>query len=291
MRKNHDVYKDIFRMWGILASMFIVLVVLTASTYAWFTTNRIVSTDKVTARSGTDSLELQISPAGGTAFKASNEASIRQVNQTSVTRLMPVSTADLKTFVYNSRSEGNIASAFVPVEKEEYYYHGRFYIRASAQGQTAGSRVALYLDEDNEVGGSLAQSEEGMLLNAARLGLTFDQKNPVIFFLSDSHNGTEQQARNTKLNGTILEDGQVLRLSEGKLTGVKDPAVALADRTIILEEDRVLFPQASLLEMELNKIYTVDVYLYLEGCDPDCSDSVSMNEADMHLAFYGVLKE
>ena len=44
-----------------------------------------------------------------------------------------------------------------------------------------------------------------------------------------------------------------------------------------------------LLEMELNRIYTVDVYFYLEGCDPDCSDSVSDQEADIHLAFYGVI--
>ena len=34
-----------------------------------------------------------------------------------------------------------------------------------------------------------------------------------------------------------------------------------------------------------------NMYFYLEGCDPDCSDSVSYDEADLHLAFYGVLSE
>lgn len=41
--------------------------------------------------------------------------------------------------------------------------------------------------------------------------------------------------------------------------------------------------------MELNRIYTVDVYFYLEGCDPDCSDGLSYQTADIHLAFYGVI--
>jgi hypothetical protein len=41
--------------------------------------------------------------------------------------------------------------------------------------------------------------------------------------------------------------------------------------------------------LELNQIYAVDIYFYLEGCDPDCSDSVSLDGADLHLAFYGVL--
>ncbi|MFQ9547592.1 MAG: hypothetical protein ACLRZ6_06905 [Lachnospiraceae bacterium] len=40
--------------------------------------------------------------------------------------------------------------------------------------------------------------------------------------------------------------------------------------------------------MNLNQIYPVDVYFYLEGCDPDCSDAITHNEADLYLAFYGI---
>ena len=43
--------------------------------------------------------------------------------------------------------------------------------------------------------------------------------------------------------------------------------------------------------MKLNQIYTLDVYFYLEGCDPDCSDGISQNMADIHLAFFGVLNQ
>ena len=41
--------------------------------------------------------------------------------------------------------------------------------------------------------------------------------------------------------------------------------------------------------MQIGKIYSLDIYFYLEGCDPDCTDSVSFNTADLQLSFYGVL--
>lgn len=45
------------------------------------------------------------------------------------------------------------------------------------------------------------------------------------------------------------------------------------------------------MTMDLNQIYPVDIYFYLEGCDPDCSDDLSFDIADLHLAFYGVLQQ
>ena len=41
--------------------------------------------------------------------------------------------------------------------------------------------------------------------------------------------------------------------------------------------------------MQIGKIYSLDIYFYLEGCDPDCTDSVSFHTADLQLSFYGVL--
>ena len=50
-------------------------------------------------------------------------------------------------------------------------------------------------------------------------------------------------------------------------------------------------PDKALLTMEFNRIYPVDIYFYLEGCDPDCSDALSFDVAELYLAFYGVLQE
>ena len=55
--------------------------------------------------------------------------------------------------------------------------------------------------------------------------------------------------------------------------------------------DNIVLPDKPLIYMELGKIYTLDIYFYLEGCDPDCSNSISYDGADLHLAFYGILDE
>lgn len=280
-----------FRAWAVGVTMIAAALALSAATYAWFTSNRLVNTDKATARSGTDTLELQISSEGGNNFQALSEAAIIQVNRTALSELMPVSTADLNSFVYNPSSRGDMAESFRPVTDEKYYYHGRIYLRAVAQGDSTGGRMALYLDEDNEAGGALAQSDGGLVLNAARLGLTFDGGNPAIFYLSNTSNPEEQQIRNTSINGEILADGQVLKSSGGTLSAVADPSIALADRTIIMNDSGAVLPAAPLLYMNLNQIYTVDIYFYIEGCDPDCSNSIGLDELDLHLAFYGILEE
>ena len=280
-----------FRLWALGVTMIAAALALSAATYAWFTTNRLVNTDRATARSGTDTLELQISSEGGNDFQALKEAPIIQVNQTELTELMPVSTADLQSFVYNRLTEDKIAESFRTVTEEQYYYHGRIYLRAVAQGDSVGGRMALYLDEDNEAGGALAQTAGGMVLNAARLGLTFDGENPSIFYLSNVSNPDNKQIRNTRINGEILGDGQVLKSSGGTLSAVADPSIPLADRTIIMNDSGAALPEAPLLYMNLNQIYTVDVYFYIEGCDPDCSNSIGLDELDLHLAFYGILEE
>ena len=280
-----------FRLWALGVTMIAAALALSAATYAWFTTNRLVNTDRATARSGTDTLELQISSAGGNDFQALKEAPIIQVNRTELTELMPVSTADLQSFVYNRLTEDKIAESFRTVTEEQYYYHGRIYLRAVAQGDNVGGRMALYLDEDNEAGGALAQSDGGMVLNAARLGLTFDGENPSIFYLSNVSNPENKQIRNTRINGEILGDGQVLKSSGGTLSAVADPSIPLADRTIIMNDSGAALPETPLLYMNLNQIYTVDVYFYIEGCDPDCSNSIGLDELDLHLAFYGILEE
>ena len=279
------------RAWWSIVMMLIILLSLTAATYAWFSSNRVVDTDRVQTRYGTTSLELQVSSQGGNAFRGSQEAAMVQVNATSLTSLLPVSTADLKTFVYNPITVNDMASGFVPVENENRYYHGRVYLRAAAEGQPQGSTMALYLDESEAAGGKLATVPSGQLLHAARLGLTFGEQktDAVIFFLSEKANNGSGQVRNTSLNGVVLEDGQVLDGSSGTVRAAKDPSVALETYTIVMNGENTVLPDKPLIYMELNKIYPVDIYFYLEGCDPDCSDVISYDSVDLHLAFYGVL--
>lgn len=280
-------FNMLFRLWSTVLSMVLILLVLTSATYAWFSSNQVVKTDVVSARSGEDTLELLIGSSSG-SFSEEHECEIVQVNETVATELMPVSTSDLKTFVYNPSSNAGNAEIFKQVEEEQFYYHGRVYLVAQSTGEMPGRKVNLYLDEDEEAGGPLVSADSGSLLNAARLGLTFDGENPVIFYLSETSNTEKEQARNTMVGGTLLGDNQVLELRGDSVAAVSDPAVPISTYKIEMDDSSVNMPEKPLLEMELDHVYEVDIYFYLEGCDPDCSDSISLHEADLHLGFYGI---
>ena len=264
------------------------LAAMTAATYAWFTTNKAVSTGTATARTGDERLELQISSEGGSRFTDQETVSVFQVNQTDQKNMIPVSTDNLVDFVYAPFTSGGDAKKFLRVEKEENYYHGRIYLRAVGDGFAADDRLALYLDQSD---GILASASSGMLLHASRLGLRFDNDKTVIFRLSDDTNPKDAQTYNTIINGKRLGADQVLSYQNGTIKAVADPSVSLSDYTISFETSSIRIPDKPLLLMEWNKIYTLDIYFYLEGCDPDCSDSVSFDQADIHLAFYGMLSQ
>ena len=282
--------KRSFRTWFLGVTTLFAMMALAAATLAWFSSNRAVQTNTATARTGDETLELQISSSGGSSFRSVETAAITQVNQTDSETLMPVSTADLQQFVYAPFTGAGKATAFSVVQNEANYYHGRVYLRAQGEGWPAGSRMNLYLDQSD---GLLGQSADGYLLNASRLGLVFgdDTSSPVILRLSETENPENAQVYNTEVNGKTLGKNQVLGYNGNSVYAASDPSVPVSDYMISFTNDQMTLPGKTLVSMELGKIYAVDVYFYLEGCDPDCSDSVQLNEAGIHLAFYGVLDQ
>ena len=279
--------KHRFKIWFQIVAMIFAALSLAFATYAWFTTNREVSTSTATARTGEETLELQLSTSGGGSFRDADSVSIQQVNQTSAEYLLPVSTSNLVNFVYSPNTEAGIAKAFQPVENESYYYHGRVYIRATGTGWPDGTTMKLYLDQSDNI---LGQQVSGELLNAARLGLVFDgdYSSAVILKLSDSSNSSNQQVYNTEVNGQRLGDNQVLSYVNQSVQAVTDPSVAAGQYTVTFDNDSMQAPERTLLTMNLNQIYSVDIYFYIEGCDPDCSSYIQYSIADLQIGFYGI---
>ena len=133
----------------------------------------------------------------------------------------------------------------------------------------------LYLDQSD---GLLGDAADGYLLNASRLGLIFggDTSNPIILRLSESENPENAQVYNTEVNGKLLGKNQVLGYNENGVFATTDPSVLVSDYTISFTNNQMTLPKSALLSMEFGKIYAVDIYFYLEGCDPDCSESVQL---------------
>ncbi|MCQ2553422.1 MAG: hypothetical protein MJ150_03865 [Clostridia bacterium] len=247
-----------------------------AVTYAWFTYNSSVWTNRIEAKTSSPEVKLLLA-LKKEPFEGKDELNLAatQINEKgNIEKLMPVSTADLTKFVYNNGVE---------VEDEESIFHGVFYVMAQGNLQS-DAQLALYFDDENCV--IKADDDDSLFLNAGRLGLKFENADPVIIALSDKSNNKSDQIENTVLNGNLIPSGNVLKkTTSGAVTYVTDPAISFKDAGI---SDLSSEPFAML---DLNTVYQMDIFFYLEGTDPDCSDAVKEDAASVKLAFYGAVVE
>lgn len=274
-----------------LVTTMAMLLSFTAATYAWFSSNSVVNTDRVSGRSGSDTVELQISKTGGNDFQPGKEAALLQISKSSSELLMPVSTADLKTFVISPGMVDGKAKYFEKIKDEKNIYHGRIYLRAASTGHGDNAKLLLYLDSSKAAGGSLISGMKGYIANAARLGLTFDGSNAKILRLSEEKNPQDKRAMNAELRGVAVKEGEVINGSTDPMQIAADPSAPISQYMVGEDGLTGTTTVQPLMKMDLNRIYTVDVYFYLEGCDPDCSDAMRLDSLNLHLAFYGVLTE
>ena len=283
--------RKILNLWVLGAFLVLIALTLTTATYAWFTANRKVETDRVTGKTDSADVTLEISRSRdpftpGTA-KDDSGSDISQVAlKTPEVEdvLMPVSTADLSHFWSSPTFDsGGQTTGFPLDETEEYYYHDTVYLRATSTGTDTASRLALYLNSDTDKY-PIVRSEDGKLLTAARLGLVFAGQSPRILRLSDVDSGSGV----TYLNGQLLDKGAVLGYAGGEPTAAADPSESLDS----LRFDAANPEKTPLLTMELNTVYQLDIYFYLEGCDPDClNETVGLTDAYLSLAFFGMLRQ
>ena len=267
------------------------MIVLTAATFAWFSSNNKVATSKIEARTGSADVKLLLS--GSSTDFSESSASIVQINSTDKEYLLPVSTADLETFVYNPVTSEGMAAYFEELSDEAYIYHGRIYMLAESTESQPGAKLAVYLDESTASGGVLASKGEDQtvasLVNASRLGLVFENKK-IILRVTENQNEESARVRNTVVGGVLLEDGKVLTVSNGSVVAVNDPSQPLSRYTVNTDSANAAQPSEPLFEIDLNRVYPLDIYFYIEGCDPDCSDNISLLATDLHIALYGALE-
>ena len=275
-----------------LLSILVALSAFSAATYAWFTANNKVSTSRIEASTDRADLKLYVKAPGAGAFTGNECELVFGGNQGA---LLPVSTADLQNFVYCPNMSSDKAERFQPLgelSEQKLMAYGTVDMRAELEGGTGAARVAVYLDQPEDFGLIAEKSEaDSLLLNAARLGLALqgEADTAKIFFLSDEHNEESKQILNTFVDGQLQEGNIVLKSDgSGTVSAVPDPAKPLS-ACMLSDGTAGAEPGEPLFYLEAGKDYTIDVFFYLEGCDPDCSDSIAYNAADFGLAFYATL--
>jgi hypothetical protein len=265
-------------------TLFAAVLALSSATFAWFTSNGEVFTTRVDATTADPDARLLISTQGGSAFKGRVSCEINQINKADPDRLLPVSTSDLEDFAYpvnmsETDAAGNHKLTLDVDEKR--YYHGCVYLEASVTGlDDVYSSMDLYLDEV----GKMVDPESGSLFaNAGRIGLIIEGRDPIIIYMSDEDNPAGSRGGRIQVGGNATMDGKVVSHSQSRgFFLVDDPAVSL--ESVSASNSRA----KPLANLRLNRIYRVDVFFYLEGCDEDCVEQIALDAAEVYLSFYGV---
>ena len=270
---------SVFAIISVLAAV----LALSSATFAWFTSNTTVSTSKVSASVADINAVLELSASGGSSFKGVESVAINKVNENDDDpeneKLLPVSTSDLETFVYPTSVSKD--AKYLVDEDAKRYFHGTFYLRGSCGGSAAYTKMALYLDDIDKM---IASDSDSQFANAGRIGIKMKGNSPVIIRMSEDENEESAQVKNTYLDGSLVDEGYVIHKDgeSGSAEAVEDPSKSI--KTYSAAETK----PTPIAVINLDEIYEVDIYFYLEGCDPDCSDSISKNEVDVNISLFGV---
>lgn len=290
MEANQNKAKARLTQVGAAFLCLVILAVLVAATFAWFTSNSAVNTNSVSVRSDESQLVVELGNASNNSWSQQGDVAFATNSPSNLT-LYPVSTFDLNGFAECTRTnDAGEAVHFVQAEDGQRFYHGWVDVRARVTGSgasKAAGAVNLYLGDTLAPVGADAE-----LLKATRVGVKLSQ------------NGTVLQSRIFELDGSAgthrsehpATRPQLADYSDGMLLGWQNGALACANDVkqdfsgyMMQGGDNATRPQNTLLTMKLNTTYRLDVYYYIEGTDPDSADYLYNDAGILHMSLFAVL--
>ena len=254
----------------------ILLLAVTTATYAWFT---FTPYTKVTPMAGS------VSKGDGNllianAYNGPYDVTCALTPESTAEVLWPVSTADLENFyVAAAQNDAGISYRFAGANDRvnTMVVYGRVYLQSAEAGHD------VYFDPD-----VLGFGNDNQALAAMRLGLRITSANGVathIFALDDMGSTGGAEARRT-----VAESNTVVGSvgSGGQATLVRDPAESLSSYFARGNDTSIVPGQARLTALRADEIATVEYWLYLEGCDENCINTVQSRDVALQLAFAGI---
>lgn len=247
-------------------------VLLAGGTFAWFTFRAYTNVTPLAGTIGTGEGDLLISARRDGGFDTQCALPLRDAGA----ELLPVSTAELEHFFTVSAQDGaGIATAYRNADERAaaHSLNGTVYLKAD------GSDFDIYLWREDIHCGSDAQA-----LAAMRLGLrivTASGTRTHIFKLDEL--GSTASAEAGKVVSSVGAGGAAVY--------VNDPAKALSECTAQGTADEVQAGKTALCALNDGEIAEVRFWLYLEGCDENCINSVQGKDIALQLGFAGAQRE
>lgn len=253
------------------------LVVASGTTFAWFTLSGISSTN-VTPVSGTVSDgngSLLISAARSGPF----EKSCNLVLDANPDALQPVSTANLENFYQaTAQNKEGISLLYKSVDSSltDKLLHGTVYLKCE------GGACDVYFNPEELNLGSDSQA-----LAAMRLGMKITSHTGTktwIWKLDDlgSTSGAQSVRTISAANSVVSSISQ-----SGQPSYTTDPAENIGDYMAEKGSSDGAYQAGNKIVVQMNadEIATVEYWLYLEGCDDQCSNPVQNRNTEIKLAF------
>lgn len=251
-------------------------VALGSSTYAWFVNNTKVTADSVTVTAKAANT-LLISHANENAW-----GTTAKFKAETATEFVPVSTVNATGFFKDSKwgtetgatQKGEYtAQEFVEADNTKDYFVDSFQVKSS---QDCG----LYLDSETQ----FTTTGNANVLKSMRLALVVDGGKTFFYQVDATPISGSGNSYNTTLvsmaadgvkkaisaadDAAVIEadnmsSGDVIALSSGTVT-------APGDNTTLVEKD----DNKKLCDLTANTAKTINVYIWMEGCDYDCNTVV-----------------
>ena len=258
----------------------LLLAVATGSTYAWFSLTGINSTN-VTPMAGTISqgdTVLLISTSENGPFDKNCDLVINGNSDS----LRPLSTENLENFYRSTAQNKNgIAVLYSNANNrvDQDALHGTVYL----QCQNAPCKV--YFNREELKLGSDAQA-----LAAMRLGMkitSHEGSRTFIWKLDEMGSTSGAQSTLTVPRASTV----VSSVSDtGQATYAEDPAQDITAYMAENGDSENDYKDGSqmLAQLDKDEVASVEYWLYLEGCDEQCSNPVQNRDSEIQLAFAGV---
>ena len=258
----------------------LILLIITGSTYAWFTFAGRASTNVTpmggSIGSGKSSLLISNNQSG--PFDKTCELRLSGNPDT----LKPLSTADLNQF-FTAKAQDNqgitVLYRSADSEVDQSALHGTVYL------QCLNAPCEVYFNKEE-----LNLGNDVQALAAMRLGLKITSHTGtqnLIFQLDDlGATGNAQSVRTISRASAVVSS----IATSGKANYADDPALKIGDYMAQAGayENEYNPGSTSLCALNKDEVATVEYWLYLEGCDEQCSNPVQNKASEIQLAFAGV---
>ena len=261
----------------VIMALWMVLIVLAAgaAAFAWFSFNNATNVEPMGSTVSDGEMNLLISDSRKGKYDTSCPLSYNK----ELDVLSPVSTGNLSRFYRTTMQDANgIAVLYADDTKNinSKAIHGFLYLKSDGD-------CDVYLDRNK-----MKITGDAQMLSAGRLGMRFGTRNgeSVRIFKLDSMGDTKGASSRRTVPGKNLVVSSVG--SGGEASYVTDPAAHFDGYYAGGNDKNPKAGKKRICTLKADEIAVVEYWLYLEGCDDNCSNPVQNKNITLQFGFAGI---